>query len=371
MQSTLLLALPGAAFALHRGMLSLNQVYALAATGFGAFLLWRLYEFVQLASRIKHIPGRKYLLSPFATLPALLLPEIRYITAGLSGGLPIDAEALYEKTYGKYGSTISAIQGAFPPSVYLSICDRVAIKHIFTNVHSFPKNTSIYFAIKQFGSSLVISEGADFRRHRKVVAPAFAGDSANELDWQESTKVVNAWMGELQKEHKATGKAEEHLLDRCLNLTLYVICKTAFGLTAPMPGEKPETPPPGFKHSFAETLHLTMVNIFTIIATPPFLKGWFPNKTLQDAFSHRAEMDKWMTTVVGQRREAENDLDEPRRDLLTALVKSNDAAKKLSESSSSDSALAKQALEEHELLGNIWLFLLAGVSPYNHGMKQN
>ena len=357
-----LVGLPGVLLGLRWGILSLYQTYAIGFVGTVAFLLWRLRTFIHNASRISHVPGRKFLLSPFATLPALLLPEIRYITAGLSGGLPIDAEALYEKNFGKYGSTISSIQGAFPPTTYLLVCDKIAIKHIFTNVHSFPKNTSIYFAIKQFGSSLIIAEGADFRRHRRIVAPAFAGDGPNELDWQESTKVTNAWISQLHKQAEQSGNkaAEERLLDRCLDLTLYVICRTAFGISAPMPGERPEKPPPGFRYAFSETLHYTMQNIFTIIATPPFLKGWFPSKPVQTAFTYREEMDKWMEAVVKERRAQIKDGEEVRSDLLSSLIRSNNAAQSAEEAANPGVALSKQVLEEFELQGNIWLFLLAG-----------
>lgn len=362
----LILAVPCLFVASRLGYVSRDTVLALAGATYVAFLVSRLQTFLLNVSRTRHIPGRNYLLGPLGSLPALLLPRIRFINSELSGGGIIDAEKTIAQAYTEYDSTISSVVGAFPPSIYLQVADPVTIRHIYTHNNDFPKNTSVYFAIKKFGNSLILAEGADFRRHRRIVASAFAGEAQNQLDWQESTKVTNAWMKVLDAQIKESGRGytEEAVLERCLGLALYVICRTAFGVWAPMPGETAGETPPGFKYSFFDTLNHTLENIFTLIAAPPALKGWFPSKPIQEAFVYKEEMDKWMDTLVKERRAEGEANGLAGNDLLSLLVKSNNAyeGQTLQENGQKDSGkpLVKQVLDESETRANVWLFLLAG-----------
>lgn len=357
-----LLGLPGLLFALRAGYLTFDTAMAVTIAGFAAFIVYRLQTFIYLANRTKHIPGEKFLLGPLSSLPSLLLPEIRFINSGLTGGNAIDAEKHRQKTYEHYGTTITSIQGAFPPLIYLQVSDTITIQHIYAHNNDFPKNTDIYMAIKKFGLSLIITEGADFRRHRRIIASAFAGDAQNALDWQESTKVTHAWMKELDRQRQASGKAyiDEHVLERCLGLALYVISTTAFGVPAAMPGQPTEETRAGFKYSFARTLHLTLENIFILIAAPDVLKGWFPSKEIQAAFVYKEEMDRWMNTIVEERRAQAKLEDSTRNDLLSLIVKSNDAHEAQTYPENSKAPLSKQILNHQETIANIWLFLLAG-----------
>lgn len=89
-----------------------------------------------------------------------------------------------------------------------------------------------------FGRNLISSEGSDFRRHKKIVAPVFS-EKSNALVFEESARqtegILNFWAqkrGNTQEQMKITDTAPDVSL-----LALHVICGAGFGVPQTWPGE--------------------------------------------------------------------------------------------------------------------------------------
>lgn len=88
--------------------------------------------------------------------------------------------------------------------------------------------------------------------------------------------------------------------------------------------------------------------------------GKLPFQKVQNAYSYKDNLDKAMKELVAERRKAIADgTGGNEKDLLSCLIRANDA-----EESGMDKDVETgrkvEKLSEEELMGNIWLFLLAG-----------
>ena len=117
----------------------------------------------------------------------------------------------------------------------------MALQEVSSSRFRFPKPVHQYSSLKFFGSNIIASEGDEWRKYRKVVAPAFSDVSVtcdthlqylsliftpfkrnNRLVWDESIKVVQD-MFETVWENK-----ERVVVDDCLDVTLPVTIRTYF-----------------------------------------------------------------------------------------------------------------------------------------------
>jgi hypothetical protein len=102
---------------------------------------------------------------------------------------------------------------------------------IITSRAKFPKDVNHYAPLAFFGSNVVVSEGEEWKKFRKIVAPAFSEvrpelhsspnleyyfQRNNKLVWDETTLVMtdlfdNVW-----------GDKSEIVVDQCVGITLPV-----------------------------------------------------------------------------------------------------------------------------------------------------
>src|SRR5208282_4856086 len=74
-----------------------------------------------------------------------------------------------------------------PGQIYMNCSNAEAIVQMTMRRNDFPKPIEVYGIIDIYGSSILSTEGADWRRHRKIVAPAFS-EKSNALVWKESVR---------------------------------------------------------------------------------------------------------------------------------------------------------------------------------------
>jgi len=73
------------------------------------------------------------------------------------------------------GQDAISLISAFPrPNSVICLADATAIKEVTTSRAKFPKPTNLYAALSIFGINIVASEGEDWKKFRKIVAPAFS-----------------------------------------------------------------------------------------------------------------------------------------------------------------------------------------------------
>ena len=270
--------------------------------------------------------------------------------------------------YVRLNSTIWSTVSVFSPRIYLHIADATSIRHIVADRHKFPKPLELYRILSVYGENVLITEGDEWRKHRKIVGSTFT-DATNELDWVQSTRVTKAWMEHLSKTlHTTSGMTEEEDIPKvCLHLALNVICATAFGVSIPAPGEKEDRQAmkAGHRHTFKETVEGALETLFITVATPKWL-SWLPLHKFTEAKIYKAELDSWMSEIVRERRSSLANGEE-RKDLLSALVQANDALRIAEAKEAGIGAGTKsEVMDEDELIGNMFIFLIAGHETSAH-----
>ncbi|KAL0575905.1 hypothetical protein V5O48_006078 [Marasmius crinis-equi] len=249
------------------------------------------------------------------------------------------------KTLGLAGDRKAA---CFPEGIHINVANAAAIKEIISSRARFPKPTEIYESLTIFGSNIVASEGELWKKYRKIAAPAF-NDRNNKLVWDESARIVlglfdQVWM------NKDTVVVDHCVRDVTLPVALFVIGVAGFGRS--ISWQEDLNIPSGHEISFKEALNGVSRDVFIKLASPEWLLGTTERlRRVKLAFE---ELDKYMFDMIHDRRTAEKK--EERYDLFSSLLDANDMP--------SDSGEAP--LTERELIGNIFIFLLAGHETTAH-----
>lgn len=355
--------------------LALAKVFDLKSALLGclvAYLAWfvkRLVQFQHNLSQTRHIPGESFLLTPFGSTLAFFLPAIPYVNREIN--FKFNDAAHVRNKYDSQKSTIVSLVTAFKPRVTIDVADATAIRSIVADRRMWPKPLELYRILAVYGPSVLVTEGDEWRKHRKIVQPAFTEETL-ELDWQQSTIVTKTWSEDLERRaDPATRITKVNEVEKlCLHLTLSILTSTAFGVKIAAPGEARDVAPPNHKYSFKDTLEgaLDHPTLFTTVATPWWLL-WMPIPKFQHARELKAELDSWMNEVVDDRRKALQ-MGEEKKDLLTALVKANDALQadmaKAAIGGAEINPAKSEAMSPEELTGNMFIFLVAGHETSAH-----
>jgi cytochrome P450 len=110
-----------------------------------------------------------------------------------------------------------------------------------TRRKDFVKPVELYAIVDIFGPSLLTTEGDDWKRHRKIVAPAFS-EKSNSLVWKESLRqglaMVDVW-SKLEGNTSGTMKVQD-TAPYTATMALHVISAAGFGVRQLWAGEKEE-----------------------------------------------------------------------------------------------------------------------------------
>jgi hypothetical protein len=157
-----------------------------------------------------------------------------------------------------------------------------AIHQITQKRENFPKLTETYDILRGFGESVLTTEGAIWRMHRKVTSASFNERNAA-LVFLETIKqaqsMTQQWLGPDGKGNKTLSTVEQDTMRFALNIIGYV----GFGLRLIWPGQSlpantdPKLakygslePPEGHTMSFVDSLATLLENIFLTLLLP----GW-------------------------------------------------------------------------------------------------
>jgi cytochrome P450 len=187
---------------------------------------------------------------------------------------------------------------ASPGQNFLSTNNAEVITQMTSRRNDFVKPVEIYAIVDIFGTSILTTEGADWKRHRKIVAPAFS-EKSNSVVWRES---LRQGLGMLNFWSKSTGNALNDMkVDDTAPYTalmaLNVICAAGFGVRQLWDGEDENQLGrkviPGFntakligKHTltFKDSLNTLLHGIMWLaifpvgaLSTFPALEGWKTN----------------------------------------------------------------------------------------------
>ena len=254
-----------------------------------------------------------------------------------------------------------------PGANTLQVADEEAVSQITTRRNDFPKPTHIYGSVDLFGKNVVSTEGAYWRHHRKITSPPFT-EKNNHLVWLESLhqaqSMMDGWIGKDQVETAAL----KDVSTQAMRLSLHVISRAGFGVRLQWPHEEVSKQiPEGHTLTYKEALERLLENIIVVMLTPklilrnsPFQLHKVANEAYVEWGKYMREMyrDKCLEVKKGETREG--------MDLMGALVKgAGITAESLSADDNTDPEKAsdttnKQLLTDDEILGNAFVFILAG-----------
>ncbi|RPD56051.1 cytochrome P450, partial [Lentinus tigrinus ALCF2SS1-6] len=227
------------------------------------------------------------------------------------------------------------------------VADPVITKALVGARARFPKPLEAYEILTTFGSNILVTEGDIWKRQRKIAAPAFS-EKNNRLVWDEAVHIIedvfqNVWgdKGEIEV---------SHIMDLTVPITLLVIGVAGFGRR--ISWNEDAIAPPGHSMTFKEALQEVSHRLFLKVIFPSWMLRWGPSKFRYFARSY-VELEKYLAEMVHARRTAE--VKEERNDLFSNLLDANELEH--------DSA-AK--LSDEELIGNVFLFLVAGYETTAH-----
>ncbi|ELU42947.1 cytochrome P450 [Rhizoctonia solani AG-1 IA] len=234
--------------------------------------------------------------------------------------------------FDKFGMDIYAGVGIIPTTSAYFVSDAEALKQILASRGAFQKHNDDYQFLTIFGRNLIVSEGEEWRRQRKIVAPVFSDvGTHNRRQTGFVDQMTSTWSrdqptriqdidGQVTMQVSTTQSPPGISKLTVDQITLCVISKAGFGQDIEWwnDGEAPE----GHKFTFKQAL-------FTLY--------------FQEMISSRRA-----DNTPGSQAQAEE-----QHDLFNQLLLAHDDSSKLS---------------EEELLGNVFLFLFAGHETTAHSL---
>jgi len=251
-----------------------------------------------------------------------------------------------------------------PGASTLWVADAEAMNQITTRRNDFPKPTWLYQGVDIFGKNVVSSEGALWRHHRKVTSPPFT-ERNNLLVWEESLSQAESMMaGWIAKDQKSTGTLWT-VATEAMRLSLHVISRAGFGVRLYWPHEQEDAPiPEGHTMAYKEALETLLENIIVLIIFPLWALKYSPLQIHKTTYRAYTDWGKYMREMYeGKRSEVKEGESRGGMDLMGALVKgAGITTESLNDQADAEKGgnSAKQLLTDEEILGNAFVFILAG-----------
>ncbi|KAF9653322.1 cytochrome P450 [Thelephora ganbajun] len=318
----------------------------ISVVGFAAFLIYALKtSFAARAvwKKFGAVPGRRTLFSEFSML-GNLTREVKYVTPG--------GDKCWREKHNEYKlhgwDAITSISLWPTPRAGFLVSDAHVIKIIFSSRLRFPKPVQDYKILKFFGNNIVTTEFDEWKRYRRIAAPAF-GEKNNKLAFEESVRAIaSLYEGRWRDKQKI-------VVDEALHLTLEAALMTisAAGFGHQINWEDDEASP-GHKLSFKQSVEVVGTGVFIRVLCPKWIFEWAPIKKIREVRDGFAEFRSYLVEMINERK-LSDERDE-KRDLLSNLISANEEFMDDGE----------QKLGEVELIGNIFIFYIAGHETSGH-----
>ncbi|KAF2095454.1 putative P450 monooxygenase [Rhizodiscina lignyota] len=278
---------------------------------------------------------------------------------------------IWQERYGAFEKLGDTFMIVTPRYNAIYTAEAEVINQITTRRNDFPKPIQVYGTLDLYGKNVVTSEGSEWRRHRKITSPPFT-EKNNHLVWNESlyqaSNMVTQWVG---KDGKA-GKTWDNISTDAMRLSLHVISRAGFNVRCLWPGVDDDDEqalkegamstaiiPEGHEMSYVESMSTMLHRIIVVLICPDWLMKYFPSDFLKKARLAYFEWGRYMKEIYQSKfdalkKSAGTNADE-KLDLMGAMISSSgllddDATK----------APTGSGLSESEILGNSFVFMLAG-----------
>ncbi|KAF8605417.1 cytochrome P450 [Ceratobasidium sp. AG-I] len=297
-----------------------------------AWIVNRWLRYQKELSRVHHIPGMRLLFDPYSVL-GFLSPPVKGVFLGSTFQWDM-RDSLFQKL----GSDVYTLVGILNGASGYHVSDPNTIKQIVAPRSVFTKNPEDYAPLREFGDNLVTAEGEEWKRQRRICAPAFS-DRNNRLAWKTATEftneIISSW-----SDNKPT---------RVSDFDLCVIAKAGFGQDVKWNDK--DLPPPGRQFTFKRALFTVAPNIWLPLVLPNW--AWGLRKRWKDVKQAYDELMASFNEIIASRRDQSN--------VSVQAVKKDDILSQLLEAHDSD-----EKLTTNELIGNIFIFMIAGHETTAH-----
>ncbi|KAF8605375.1 cytochrome P450 [Ceratobasidium sp. AG-I] len=305
-----------------------------------AWVVNRWMRYQKELSRIHHIPGMRLLFDPYSMI-GFLMPPVRGVFLGSTFQWD-----LRDSMFQKLGSDIYSLVGILNGTTGYHTSNPSIIKQIVAPRSGFTKRPSDYEGLNVFGDNLVTTEGEQWKRHRRICAPAFS-DRNNRLAWKTAAEftdeIVSTWSD------NGPTKVSDACRDIALPFDLCVIAKAGFGQDVSWNDD--DLPLPGRQFTFKKALRTVASNIWLPVVLPNWAWGLRKHwKYVKQAYD---ELMVSFNEIIDSRRDQSNASVQTARkdDILSQLLEAHDSDEKLTTS---------------ELIGNIFIFMVAGHETTAH-----
>ncbi|KAJ8081218.1 hypothetical protein PM082_018061 [Marasmius tenuissimus] len=232
--------------------------------------------------------------------------------------------------------------------LYEPIGWNISAAEIGSQRHKYPKPLAQYKPLDIFGRNIISTEGEEWKKNRKIASPAFS-ERNNRLVWEESIRMLTEFFDEVW------GDKEEIAVDNFLGLSLQfglrVISAAGFGRRMGWSAE--HTVPQGHELSFEETFQIASKDVYLKLLLP----DWVPNLTerIRKTRIGFDELRVYLQDVIHQRKSTGSTAEIDQVNLFSNLIDANEQV---------GEEMAK--LDDSELIGNVFVFLLAGHETSSH-----
>ncbi|KAJ8082992.1 hypothetical protein PM082_008852 [Marasmius tenuissimus] len=308
----------------------------------GIFILGRIVNFVQGLRTINHLPGQRPPLFPMG-LPGALFP-----TSWWNAGA--DTHWIRRKYLYKDSETISVVPWLVGrPLIYSSNLD--VLRHVASSQKScFIKPENASRILLMFGINLAAAEGEVWRRHRRIMGPAF-NQKLYQLVWEQTIKTYRDMISSEGWESQSTVKVPAvQALTFKFALLVLGICAFGFDFNWSAPPETAEG-----EMSVQEAIRTILDENMLLVFAPEWIKK-LPFKRVQRPQDAQRQLTSFMQDQV-KLRKAEVRAQTPeeyKRDAFSMLVQANEDEE------------GKHRLNDEELIGNVFVMLFAGHETSAH-----
>jgi cytochrome P450 len=255
----------------------------------------------------------------------------------------------------KYGDAFAIVA---PGGVELIVNDGQAVLDIQTKYRVWARPASIYSLFNTFGNNVLGANGDDWQRHRRLINLAFQ-EPNHKLVWAEGrSQALNmrkSWLG-----NKETTTLDVVQNDSVV-LAMHVLSAAAFGKEQSFESGVREVPA-GHLRSLAETLSFMLYHtIETFLFHQVDLPNYILPKTIATVKECVADFNLYLREAIAFTRGlVQGGATTQAPELTTTLIKANEAAKREQKGLGSAPVGKPTYLTDDELLGNMFVFNLAG-----------
>ncbi|KAG8532546.1 uncharacterized protein KY384_002423 [Bacidia gigantensis] len=309
-------------------------------------------------------PGfRLWRISALVLEPLLRLLPDRWLDPWLDLALKFGWSRRFEP-FARIGSGCFLI--VTPGSLTLYMAEAAAITQVVNRKNDFPKPVEMYGILRIYGDNVVTTETQQWRHHRKITSPPFS-ERNNQLVWLETLNQTQSMVDSWFDQDQDRSRTITTLVQDAMRLSLHVISRAGFGVGLAWPGARSQdndasviSPDsnPGHTMTYMEAISTVLHRLLFILLLPDFLLKILPFKVTKEAHVAFVEWRQYMKDIYDKRKSqilAGQEGDST--DLMVSMLKG--AGLKAQEDAQDDKKM-QQALTEDEILGNAFIFILAG-----------